>query len=212
MSLIHKGPSRTLSQGSLLWWWGQGLPRVCLRQHKTHIEGKLKCFHLYSLYAFTLCRAAMPFGGPMTSKRVIPVINYEQVDPQNLPGSVVDRMTQRPNFNRAPRGWGMDYNPESADLWRTWQKSQYANYPPGGACPGRETEIWLITCACIFSLLATYMLYVYEWEDTGLCAINSDGPDSIELRSRSGGEGVLNSLVTTPVNSVQNHRNHRPSC
>lgn len=61
-------------------------------------------------------RAAMPFGGPMTSKRVIPVINYEQVDPQNLPGSVVERMTQRPNFNRAPRGWGMDYNPESADL------------------------------------------------------------------------------------------------
>ncbi|XP_012675563.2 myozenin-2 [Clupea harengus] len=61
-------------------------------------------------------RAAMPFGGPMASKRIIPVINFEQVDPQNLPGSVLDRMARRPNFNKAPRGWGMDYAPESTDL------------------------------------------------------------------------------------------------
>ncbi|XP_041917135.1 myozenin-2 [Alosa sapidissima] len=61
-------------------------------------------------------RAAMPFGGQMASKRVIPVINFEQVDSQNLPGSVLERMASRPNFNRAPRGWGMDYTPESSDL------------------------------------------------------------------------------------------------
>ncbi|XP_063044860.1 myozenin-2 [Engraulis encrasicolus] len=61
-------------------------------------------------------RAAMPFGGPMASRRVIPVINYEEVEAQNLPGSVQDRIAQRPTFNRAPRGWGMAYTPESSEL------------------------------------------------------------------------------------------------
>ncbi|XP_029961892.1 myozenin-2-like isoform X2 [Salarias fasciatus] len=61
-------------------------------------------------------RSAMPFGGAMASKRVIPVINFEAVEPQNLPGVVLERMCHRPNFNRAPRGWGMDYNPESNEL------------------------------------------------------------------------------------------------
>ena len=74
------------------------------------------CVFFNYLSTFDPCRAAMPFGGPMASKRIIPVINFEQVDPQNLPGSVLDRMARRPNFNKAPRGWGMDYAPESTDL------------------------------------------------------------------------------------------------
>ncbi|XP_022607384.1 myozenin-3 [Seriola dumerili] len=61
-------------------------------------------------------RSAMPFGGAMASKRVIPVMSFEAVESQNLPSNAPDRMCQRPNFNRAPRGWGADYSPESNEL------------------------------------------------------------------------------------------------
>ncbi|KAG7230267.1 hypothetical protein INR49_024371 [Caranx melampygus] len=61
-------------------------------------------------------RSAMPFGGTMTSKRVIPVMSFEAVESQNLPSIALDRMCRRPNFNRAPRGWGADYSPESNEL------------------------------------------------------------------------------------------------
>ncbi|XP_023251923.1 myozenin-2-like isoform X2 [Seriola lalandi dorsalis] len=61
-------------------------------------------------------RSAMPFGGAMASKRVIPVMSFEAVESQNLPSIAPDRMCQRPNFNRAPRGWGADYSPESNEL------------------------------------------------------------------------------------------------
>ncbi|KAM4622142.1 myozenin-2-like [Polymixia lowei] len=61
-------------------------------------------------------RSALPFGGPMASKRVVPVISFEALEPQNLPSITVDRMSRRPNFNRAPRGWGIDYTPESNEL------------------------------------------------------------------------------------------------
>lgn len=60
----------------------------------------------------------MPFGGAVVSKRVIPVISFEAVESQQLPGIALDRMCRRPNFNRAPRGWGPDYCPESNELWR----------------------------------------------------------------------------------------------
>ncbi|XP_037531240.1 myozenin-2 [Nematolebias whitei] len=61
-------------------------------------------------------RSAMPFGGTMTSKRVIPVIGFEAVESQNLPGNTLDRMYRRPNFNKAPRGWGTNFSPESNEL------------------------------------------------------------------------------------------------
>ncbi|XP_061581149.1 myozenin-2-like isoform X1 [Cololabis saira] len=61
-------------------------------------------------------RSAMPFGGAMTSKRVIPVIGFEAVESQDLPGIALERMCHRPNFNRAPRGWRVNYSPESNDL------------------------------------------------------------------------------------------------
>lgn len=61
-------------------------------------------------------RSARPFGGAMISKRVIPVIGYEAVESENLPAIVLDRMCRRPNFNRAPKGWGHDYSPESNEL------------------------------------------------------------------------------------------------
>ncbi|XP_040904305.1 myozenin-2 isoform X2 [Toxotes jaculatrix] len=61
-------------------------------------------------------RSPMPFGGTMASKRVIPVIGFEAVESQKLPGIALDRMCRRPNFNRAPRGWGVDYSPESNEL------------------------------------------------------------------------------------------------
>ncbi|XP_058263414.1 myozenin-2 isoform X3 [Hemibagrus wyckioides] len=61
-------------------------------------------------------RVAMPFGGPMHSKRVIPTISFEAVESQNLPGPTVERMVKRPNFNRAPRGWATSYLPESNEL------------------------------------------------------------------------------------------------
>ncbi|XP_019936703.1 myozenin-2 [Paralichthys olivaceus] len=61
-------------------------------------------------------RSAMPFGGAMASKRVTPLIDFEAIESQNLPGVALDRMCRRPNFNRAPRGWGVYYNPESNEL------------------------------------------------------------------------------------------------
>ncbi|XP_042275079.1 myozenin-2 isoform X2 [Thunnus albacares] len=61
-------------------------------------------------------RSAMPFGGGMASKRVIPVIGFEAVEAQNLPSIALENMCRRPNFNRAPRGWGADYSPESNEL------------------------------------------------------------------------------------------------
>ncbi|XP_071761962.1 myozenin-2 isoform X2 [Centroberyx gerrardi] len=61
-------------------------------------------------------RSAMPFGGPMASKRVTQVISFEAVEPQNLPSINLDRMSRRPNFNRAPKGWGVGYCPESNEL------------------------------------------------------------------------------------------------
>ncbi|XP_076595732.1 myozenin-2-like [Chaetodon auriga] len=61
-------------------------------------------------------RSATPFGGAMASKRVIPVISFEAVEPQKLPSIAQERMCRRPNFNRAPKGWGIDYSPESNEL------------------------------------------------------------------------------------------------
>lgn len=68
----------------------------------------------------------------MASKRVIPVMSFEPVESQNLPSIALDRMCQRPNFNRAPRGWGADYNPESNELWKK----------------GWQLKTKVLTCAC----------------------------------------------------------------
>ncbi|XP_018555024.1 myozenin-2 isoform X2 [Lates calcarifer] len=61
-------------------------------------------------------RSPMPFGGGMASKRVIPVIGFEALESQKLPSIAPDRMCHRPNFNRAPKGWGAEYSPESNEL------------------------------------------------------------------------------------------------
>lgn len=61
-------------------------------------------------------RSATPFGGGMVSKRVIPLMSFEAVESQNLPSIALDRMCRRPNFNRAPKGWGNEYSPESNEL------------------------------------------------------------------------------------------------
>lgn len=54
----------------------------------------------------------------MASKRVIPVISFEAVESKKLPSTTQERMCRRPNFNRAPRGWGIDPCPESNELWK----------------------------------------------------------------------------------------------
>ncbi len=58
----------------------------------------------------------MPFGGPVHSQRVIPVIGFEALESPNLSGMTLVTMSKRRNFNRAPRGWGIGYSPESHDL------------------------------------------------------------------------------------------------
>ncbi|KAM7389685.1 hypothetical protein PAMP_023648 [Pampus punctatissimus] len=78
------------------------LPQPPQKQQPAHY----RCFN----------RSPMPFGGAMASKRVIPVIGFEAVESQNLPSIALDRMCRRPNFNKAPRGWGTDYIPESNEL------------------------------------------------------------------------------------------------
>ncbi|XP_028315209.1 myozenin-2 isoform X2 [Gouania willdenowi] len=93
------------------WMEALGNNEELLRSHLPQLPQRLqptdyRCFN----------RSAAPFGGAMASRRVIPVINFEAVESQNLPGFVLERMCRRPNFNRAPKGWGMDYNPESNEL------------------------------------------------------------------------------------------------
>ncbi|KAM9832840.1 myozenin-2-like [Syngnathus typhle] len=61
-------------------------------------------------------RSPMPFGGALSSKRVIPVISFEAQESPNLPGATLDRMHHRPNFNIAPRGWRGHQCPESNEL------------------------------------------------------------------------------------------------
>ncbi|XP_075337392.1 myozenin-2-like isoform X3 [Odontesthes bonariensis] len=78
------------------------LPQIPLRLEPANY----RCFN----------RSPKPFGGAIASKRVIPVIGFEAEEAQNLPSVALGRMCRRPNFNRAPRGWGTDYNPESNEL------------------------------------------------------------------------------------------------
>ncbi|XP_070692866.1 myozenin-2-like isoform X1 [Pempheris klunzingeri] len=82
------------------------------------LSAKLPQFPLSQEPANYRCfnRSATPFGGTMASKRVIPVIGFEAVESQSLPSIAQKRMFRRPNFNRAPRGWGIDYCPESNEL------------------------------------------------------------------------------------------------
>ncbi|KTF73938.1 hypothetical protein cypCar_00025803 [Cyprinus carpio] len=61
-------------------------------------------------------RAAVPFGGPVRSQRVIPVIGFEALETPSLSSMTLATMSKRRNFNRAPRGWGVGYSPESNDL------------------------------------------------------------------------------------------------
>ncbi|XP_043113828.1 myozenin-2 [Puntigrus tetrazona] len=61
-------------------------------------------------------RAAVPFGGPVCSQRVIPVIGFEALETPDLSGMTLATMSKRRNFNRALRGWGIGFSPESNDL------------------------------------------------------------------------------------------------
>lgn len=59
-------------------------------------------------------RSALPFGGAVGSQRA--TIRLEAVESPKLPSITQKPMCRRPNFNRAPRGWGIDYSPESNEL------------------------------------------------------------------------------------------------
>ncbi|KAK1789276.1 hypothetical protein P4O66_015209 [Electrophorus voltai] len=61
-------------------------------------------------------RSPMPFGGRTHSKRVTTPISFQTLEPQSLHGLPTDGTATRPNFNRAPRGWGIGYTPESTEL------------------------------------------------------------------------------------------------
>lgn len=74
--------------------------------------------HPACLETLVFLRSPMPFGGAMASRRVTPVIGFEAVESQKMPGVALDRMCHRPTFNRAPRGWASDYCPESNELWK----------------------------------------------------------------------------------------------
>nr|XP_040029453.1 myozenin-2 isoform X3 [Gasterosteus aculeatus aculeatus] len=77
------------------------LPRLPERQQPSNY----RCFN----------RSALPFSAATASQRETPVA-FEAVESQKLPHVVLDGMCRRPNFNRAPRGWGVRYNPESKQL------------------------------------------------------------------------------------------------
>ncbi|KAG9329277.1 hypothetical protein JZ751_018436 [Albula glossodonta] len=60
-------------------------------------------------------RAPIPFGGTAGSMRTLPLPGFELTEAYTEPHLTWERMCQRPNFNRAPRGWGCFTN-QSVDL------------------------------------------------------------------------------------------------
>ncbi|XP_036404765.1 myozenin-2-like [Megalops cyprinoides] len=61
-------------------------------------------------------RVPMPFGGHAGAKRFLPVPGVELLDTQPEPTLNWNRVSKRPNFNRAPRGWGVGPSHGSTDL------------------------------------------------------------------------------------------------
>ncbi|MBN3297378.1 MYOZ2 protein, partial [Amia calva] len=61
-------------------------------------------------------RAPIPFGGTAGSERTFPLPGFELSQAQTEPSLSWMRISNRPNFNRAPRGWGVKYSPESNEL------------------------------------------------------------------------------------------------
>ncbi|XP_041122476.1 myozenin-2-like isoform X1 [Polyodon spathula] len=61
-------------------------------------------------------RAPLPFGGTAGYERTFPLPGFELSHAQTEPNLSLARILNRPNFNRAPRGWGVCYSPESAEL------------------------------------------------------------------------------------------------
>ncbi|XP_023649134.1 myozenin-2-like [Paramormyrops kingsleyae] len=61
-------------------------------------------------------RAPVPFGGPVRMKVISPIQVFERQETPPEPSKTWDRLAHRPNFNRAPRGWGKLYAPESNEL------------------------------------------------------------------------------------------------
>ncbi|XP_051790190.1 myozenin-2 [Erpetoichthys calabaricus] len=61
-------------------------------------------------------RVPVPFGGTGGRERTFPLPGFELSQAQTEPSLSLERMLNRPNFNRAPKGWGMRYSPESEEL------------------------------------------------------------------------------------------------
>ncbi|XP_073680523.1 myozenin-2 [Garra rufa] len=61
-------------------------------------------------------RAPTPFGGTAGTVRTLPLPGFEMLQAHTEPHLTWDTMCHRPNFNRAPRGWGTQYCAESPDL------------------------------------------------------------------------------------------------
>ncbi|KAG5853389.1 hypothetical protein ANANG_G00072770 [Anguilla anguilla] len=61
-------------------------------------------------------RAPIPFTRVAEAPRLVPTPRIEPVEVQSEPIQAPQHAGMRPNFNRAPRGWGMNYNPESNEL------------------------------------------------------------------------------------------------
>ncbi|KAJ8337574.1 hypothetical protein SKAU_G00365400 [Synaphobranchus kaupii] len=72
------------------------------KQHYTHF----RCFN----------RAPIPFGRVLEAPRLLPKPRHEVLEIRNESVQSQNRMFKRPNFNCAPRGWGINYNPESNEL------------------------------------------------------------------------------------------------
>ncbi|XP_061092326.1 myozenin-2-like isoform X2 [Conger conger] len=77
-------------------------PEPPQKQYLTHY----RCFN----------RAPIPFNREAQAPRLVPIPRAEVVEAQGLPIQNSDRAGRQHNFNRAPRGWGINYNPESIEL------------------------------------------------------------------------------------------------
>ncbi|XP_076836257.1 myozenin-2 [Brachyhypopomus gauderio] len=61
-------------------------------------------------------RAPVPFGGTAGSVRTLPLPGFELMQAFTEPHLTWERMCNRPNFNRKPRGWSAGHQAQSVDL------------------------------------------------------------------------------------------------
>lgn len=112
----------------------------------TRLLGKVWLFFIaMKRDTLILYRAPTPFGGTAGTVRTLPLPGFEMLQARTEPHLTWDRMCHRPNFNRTPQGWRIQYATESPDLWSWWILAKYTR---GLSFWGiANTLLWIVSWA-----------------------------------------------------------------